>query len=240
MNITRRGFICMAGIGMLGLAGCSQGNQDKSDGQSSGKQSLGDKKQAEKKPEPLPLEIVDSGWSVLGEGWVYYGIAIKNPNSGLEAQYPGFTITGKADDGSIIFSNEQVCTVVFPGETIYHGFQAGNGTAPASVEFKVKEPTWVESAGIDGEVFTVSNTAEVLGEYGNTSFTGEVTVNTKVDKNTMGQIALTVITRDENNAINFGNGTFIDIASEGETVPFDIPCYQVPEHSSFEIYAKAW
>lgn len=27
MNITRRGFLCMAGIGMLGIAGCSSGKE---------------------------------------------------------------------------------------------------------------------------------------------------------------------------------------------------------------------
>ncbi|MCG4849454.1 hypothetical protein L0P44_12390, partial [Streptococcus gordonii] len=82
------------------------------------------------------MEITESGWSVVGDGWVYYGFALKNTNKDVEAQMPTVTITGKAEDGSIVFSDKQTLFVVLPGETVHYGFQAGNGTAPATVEFK--------------------------------------------------------------------------------------------------------
>lgn len=230
----------MVGIGMLSLVGCSQESRSEPKEQPAVNQSSGEKKQTEKAPSPLPLEIVDSGWSAIGDGWVYYGIVIKNPNEGLAAEYPSFTITGKAEDGSIVFSDEQVFEMAYPEETIHLGFQAGNGTEPASVEFKIKEPKWIEKNGLTNEMFTVSNTSEATDKYSSTFFTGEVAVNEEIDTNSMRQIAVTVITRDEDDIINYGNSTFINAPSKGDTASFEISCYQVPEHSSYEVYARVW
>lgn len=235
MNITRRGLI--AGAALLGLVGCSQKPEQAG---SVGAQSTGTAADVANAGEPKPLEIVESGYSVGESGYVHYGIALKNPNEGYEAQYPAFTITGKAGDGSIVFSDEQTTMVIFAGETTYYGFQAGNGSAPATVEFTVKEPTWVESSPIGMEVFSVSNINEISGDYGMTSFTGEVTSNTPIDSDMFSQMAVTVVTRDASGVINFGSSSFFDIPLEGQTSPFELSGYEVPEHSSFEVYAQLW
>lgn len=177
---------------------------------------------------------------MVGDGWVYYGFALKNLNKDVEAQMPTVTITGKAEDGSIVFSDKQTLFVVLPGETVHYGFQAGNGTAPATVEFKANEPSWVDSQTLDEDVFTVSNTAEVPDSYGGVSYTGELTANYDLDKKQYGQVAVSVIARDASGAINYGNTTFIDTPSKGESEPFEISCFNMPEHSSFEVYAQVW
>ncbi|MFR3876849.1 MAG: hypothetical protein ACLTYW_00360 [Collinsella sp.] len=108
--ITRRTFLAaMATASLIPLAGCSSGQQP-----GSGQQSSGEAKEVEAKNGPEPLEITESGWSVVGDGWVYYGFALKNPNKDVEAQMPTVTITGKAEDGSIVFSDKQTLFVVLP------------------------------------------------------------------------------------------------------------------------------
>lgn len=234
--ITRRTFLAaMATASLIPLVGCS-------DGQSagSGQQSSGKAKTVKKDEGPHELEITESGWSVVGDGWVYYGFALKNPNKNKEAQLPTVSITGKADDGSVVFSDKQTLFAVMPGETVHYGFQAGNGTAPSAVEFKVKEPTWVESKALDGDMFSISNTSEVADQYGGISYTGEVAANVELDKDKFSQIAVTVILRDASGSINYGNTTFIDTPAKGETDPFEISCYNVPDHASYEIYAQVW
>lgn len=234
--ITRRTFLAaMATASLAPLVGCSGGQQA-----GSGQQSSGESKEAENRSEPKPLEITESGWSVVGDGWVYYGFALKNTNKDVEAQMPTVTITGKAEDGSIVFSDKQTLFVVLPGETVHYGFQAGNGTAPATVEFKANEPSWVDSQTLDEDVFTVSNTAEVPDSYGGVSYTGELTANYDLDKKQYSQVAVSVIARDASGAINYGNTTFVDTPSKGESEPFEISCFNMPEHSSFEVYAQVW
>lgn len=235
MNVTRRAMISAAGLALLTVTGCSE----KPAASKSENQPDSNAGQA-KVNKPKQLELVESGYSVTDNGYVMYGVAIKNPNADFEAQFPSFTITGKADDGSIVFSDKQTCRVVFPGETMHYGFQAGNGVPPASVEFSLQDPKWVESNGLSGELLTISNTSEVPGRYGNTSFTGELSANSDVDKDVISQVALTVITRDESGAINFGTTTFCEMPDMNQSVPFDIPTYSIPDHSSYEIYAQVW
>lgn len=235
MNITRRGFLAVAGAAVATLAGCSSGEPKGS----AGAQSEGAGGMVANR-EPVALEIVESGYSVSESGFVMYGIAIKNPNEGFEAQYVTFNITGKADDGSIVFNDEQTTYVIFPGETTHYGFQAGNGTAPATVEFSLSEPQWVESSSLESDVFTISNVSEVDNGYGNTSFTGELTANAEINSEMFRQVAITVITRDETGAINYGYTTFSDIPSKDQATPFELSGYNVPAHASYELYAQLW
>ena len=74
----------MATASLAPLVGCSGGQQA-----GSGQQSSGESKEVENRSEPKPLEITESGWSVVGDGWVYYGFALKNTNKDVEAPSKG-------------------------------------------------------------------------------------------------------------------------------------------------------
>ena len=76
--------------------------------------------------------------------------------------------------------------------------------------------------------------------YGGVSCTGELTANYDLDKKQYSQVAVSVIARDASGAINYGNTTFVDTPSKGESEPFEISCFNMPEHSSFEVYAQVW
>ncbi len=169
-----------------------------------------------------------------------YGIAIKNPNDSFMAQFPPFNITGRAEDGSIVFNDEQVCNAIYPGETIYYGFQAGDGVAPATVEFSLQKPNWEKEGKLDGDMFSIANTSEVDNGYGMMSFTGEVSTNVDLEAESYTQVAMTVITRDDSGAINYGMTNFVDVPEKGQSIPFDVSAYSVPVHASYELHAQLW
>ena len=53
------------------------------------------------------LKIVESGWSADQQGYVHYAFALRNTSKTQQVQYPQITITGRAKDGSIVFSQTQ-------------------------------------------------------------------------------------------------------------------------------------
>lgn len=237
--ITRRGLLALAGASAIALAGCSSAGDDAG---SAGQQSTAEVKQSTVPAEPQDLVITESGWSVDDQGYVHYGVGVQNPNMDKEADLPSFTITGKAEDGSIVFSDTQTLLFIAPGETVYYGFQAGNGTAPATVEFAIADCTFADCEPFEEDVFTVSNTSEVVSQYGTVSYTGELTMNadTSANPDMFDQTAVTAILRNADGAIVYGMSTFVSTPAQDATSPFEIPAYNVPEHASFEVYAQLW
>lgn len=241
ISISRRGFIAaLAGTSAMMFSGCS-GNTDNTGDSSS---SASEPQEATQTGEPQGLEIVESGWSVNDSGFVMYGIGIKNPNGDKEADFPSFTITGKKADGSIAFSDEQTLFVIAPNETVYYGFQAGNGTVPDTVEFAITDSDFSDCSEPESDIFTIANISEVIGDYGLVSYTGELTLNVDLSGSSaptvLEQTAVTVILRNADNAIVYGTSTFVDTPDQGASVPFEISAYSVPEHASFEIHAQLW
>jgi len=191
--------------------------------------------------EPVDLILDEAGYSVGSSGFVYYGFKLTNPNSGHKAQFPAVTITGKAADGSIVFSDEQIMMDIFPGESIVYGFQAGNGTAPETVDFSVSvgKSNWNKTDEIRSDLYTVTNTSEVEGDYGNVNYTGEITLNKEFEA--AEQPAITLILRDDAGKIIYGTTTFLmSELSVGQAKAFDISGYDLPAHTSYEITATPW
>ena len=240
-DISRRSAIILIGAAAMSLVGC--GSTEKEAG--STPTSTGNEQKTEKdSSEPKPLEIIESGWSVGESGYVFYGIGIKNPNDNYGAGVPSFRITGKADDGSIVFNDEQTLFVIYPAETVYYGFQAGNGTAPETVEFAISDCEWEKAEPLGDSVFSISNTSEVDSGYGTMSYTGELSMNLEfVDEESadlFNQTAVTAILRDESGEIVYGMTTFVDTPGKDESVPFEVGAYNAPSHDSFELYAQLW
>ena len=240
-NITRKGFLAaFATASTMILTGCGGNEADSG----SGTQSSSGQKDSPASTEPKELEIVESGWSISDQGYVMYGIGIKNPNADKEADLPSFTITGKKQDGSIVFNDQQTLFVIAPNETVYYGFQAGNGTAPDTVEFAIDDCSFSDCGTPDSETFTITNTSEVPGDFGMSSYTGEATLNLDLSGSSspelLEQTAVTVILRDAEGQIVYGMSTFVNTPDQGESVPFEVSAHSVPEHASYELYAQLW
>lgn len=231
-------------IVLLGVIGCSSENS-------------GDRKEPESRPteptstqpaaeetktsiEPLDLQVIESGYAVDENGYVHYGIGIENPNTDYEVNSFMVTITGRDESGKIVFSDEQGMQFLLAGGKCYFGAQAGNGTAPSTVEFSVKvshDFYWVENDKKSFEIYTIFNPNEVVGDW-LASYTGELTAN--AEWSDIGSAWISVIFRDESGQIVGGANSFTDISKEGETVPFEISVYTVPSHASYEIHAVPW
>lgn len=190
-----------------------------------------------------PLEIVDSGWSAGSGGYINYAIALRNNSVDKQIDFPTFTITGRSADGSVVFSQDQVLSVIYPGQTVWWAAPAGNGTAPGSVEFTVAEPDDhnVSTATGDASIYSVSNLSVVESGFGLESFTGEVTLEREGDEQFgMGSVAIVVVLRDESGKVVYGDQTFVDNPSLGGSKSFEVSCYDPPDYASYEVYALAW
>lgn len=190
-----------------------------------------------------PLEIVESGWSVDSGGYVNYAFALRNNSADLTVEYPTVTITGRSADDSIIFSQDQVLSVIYPGQTIWWASPAGNGTAPDSVEFAAAEPDDynVSVATGDASTYSISNLSVVDDGYGSESFTGEVTLEHEGDEEfSMGSVAILVVMRDGAGRVVYGGQTFVNNPSPGASRSFEVSCFDLPDYASYEVYALAW
>lgn len=189
-----------------------------------------------------PLELVESGWSVGQQGYVSYAFALRNTSTTLQVQYPEVAITGRAKDGSIVFSQTQTLNMAFPNQTIYDAGQAGQGTAPATVDFVVLSPNEYNVTEAQGTAtFPISGISKVRNNDGGTTFNGEVRAVTDGFEPSDGQqIKVSLVLRDKQGAIIYGEMAFVDWPDNGQSMPFSIPVYDLPDYTSYESYAQIW
>lgn len=211
------------------------------DAAGAGSSSLGQQDQAA----DARLELAETGWSAKG-GYVMYGFALKNPSADVRVDFPMVTVTGRAADGSVLFSDDQALAASFPGTTTYFGGQAGNGTAPATVEFTLHEPEAYNVHVQEGAApsFAVGNTALVSDGFGGQVCTGEVSVESGAGADgsliMSGMVAVSVILRNDAGAIAYGASTFIDEPTQGQKASFEIPLSYVPDYAGYEVHAQIW
>lgn len=189
-----------------------------------------------------PLEIVESGWSVDSGGYVNYAFALRN-NGGVQVDYPGVTITGRDEDGRVLFSQEQYVSGIPAGGTRYFGFQAGNGTAPAEVEFTPINPPdyFLGSEEDTTSAFSVSGVRAVSDGLGGIKVVGEVTTERIGDEDDLGQVSLTAVLRDESGAIVYGSTGYASRPSVGQTTSFEVLMIGAPDdYADLEVYAAQW
>lgn len=189
------------------------------------------------------IAIKESGWSVDSGGYVHYAVALENTGDNA-LQLVSFTITGKDEEGKVLFSSEQALSLIGSGETAYLGGIAGDGnpSVPTTVEFS---PNGIQDFQVMGTSesdieFSVSNTQAVPDQFGGTKFVGEVTTIQDSGADNSSGVAVTVVMRDESGAIVSGACAFAPRPEVGESTSFEIPAYNLPEYASFEIHAIPW
>lgn len=217
-------FLC---LGLL--FGCS----------SNGEQAGNNSKEIEKE-ENKTFEIVESGYTYSGDGFIKYGVKINNPNSDKAIDSPTFKITSYDKDGKILSADDQTLFYIGPDETIFYGFLIDtNGKKPAKVEFKPIEnkDDYIEpDDSMKSSNYKISNTNEVVDDWGLTSYTGEIE---KTSETASEMVAVTVILRKDDKIV-YGDTTFVDGVVFGNKTAFEIMGNEVPEHTSYEIYAQTW
>ena len=186
------------------------------------------------------LELVETGWSADSSGYVHYGFGLKNTSDDTRVNLPAVDIVGRAKDGSILFSETQVLADSFAGQTSYFGGQVGNGEVPTDVEFKLAEPEdYNVQRDASAMAFALSNTSAHTDDIGNTVFTGEVTTQTDEALGLTGSdVAVSVILRDADGAIVYGDTTFVKRPGKGKTQTFEISIFDPPAFDSYDISAQ--
>ncbi len=227
----------------VSLSAC--GGSDSSDKKSSSESSTQTTKaKKSKKVENQDVVLTESGYSInddgMGDVYAYYGFTLQNPNTDSASQFPIVTITAKGDDGSIIATYDQTLYFIAPTDSVSFGSVLDcNGKTPATVEFSASSGTFV-SAKTSGVVptssFEVSNTNEIAQEYGDTSYTGEVTNKSDSD---FDNVAITILLKN-NGQIVYGDTTYVSDLTAGATKPFELSEYNVPEHTEYVITAQSW
>ena len=192
-----------------------------------------------------PLELVETGWSVDESGYVHYAFGLRNTSDSVCIQFPSVEITGRSEDGSVLFSQTQVLMFSFPGETTYFGAQAGNGngTVPATVDFTVLEPEdYNYETSSESASFKVDNLNAAPDGYGGEIFSGEISVakDSARVREQSSQLNVSLVLRDDAGAIIYGFDTYVDWPPEGASRPFSMDVFDPPAYDSFEVYAQPW
>lgn len=184
------------------------------------------------------LKISESGWHVDSNGYVDYALTIQNTSENLIVEYPEVIITGRAADGSVVFSKSQVMGVVYPGYDLTFACMTGDGTAPATVEFALGKPQDYQvsvGTGHPTEYKVLDQTAR-KGGAGKLAVSGEIEKTVEGDEWLDSQgVWLSVILRDDQGQIVYGWNGFVDSPGLGEQMPFSIEVYSVPDYATVEV-----
>lgn len=184
------------------------------------------------------LKISESGWHVDSNGYVDYALTIQNTSEDLIVEYPEVIITGRAADGSVVFSKSQVMGVVYPGYDLTFACMTGDGTAPATVEFALGKPQDYQvsvGTGHPTEYKVLDQTAR-KGGAGKLAVSGEIEKTVEGDEWLDSQgVWLSVILRDDQGQIVYGWNGFVDSPGLGEQMPFSIEAYSVPDYATVEV-----
>lgn len=192
-----------------------------------------------------PLELVETGWSADESGYVHYAFGLRNTSDSVCIQLPSVEITGRDEDGSVLFSETLIMANAFAGETVYFGSEIGNGNGivPATVDFTVLEPddySYVNSS--ESASFKADNLSAAPDGYGGEIFSGEISVvkDSARVREQSSMLAVSLVLRDDAGAIVYGYSTFVDWPSEGGSRPFSMDVIDPPAYDSFEVHVQPW
>ena len=192
-----------------------------------------------------PLELVETGWSTDESGYVHYAFGLRNTSDSVCIQFPSVEITGRSEDGSVLFSETLIMANAFAGETVYFGSEIGNGNGivPATVDFTVLEPddySYVNSS--ESASFKADNLSAAPDGYGGEIFSGEISVvkDSARVREQSSMLAVSLVLRDDAGAIVYGYSTFVDWPSEGGSRPFSMDVIDPPAYDSFEVHVQPW
>lgn len=259
MKVTRRAFLSL--VAMTSLGACASGGASSgvtssesgftADDASSGgfspreEQSGGfvaDKSES-KVTDDLSVEILESGWSYVGNG-LSLGVTIHNRAKSHGCNFPKITASGRDSDGKVMFTHDFALMILRPDETVTFAEFVPTDIVPDSVEVSasVGNSDWVESALANDPMYVFSNTGEFQdGDYIN--FTGDMKV---VDSfGDLDDARVSAVLRDGDGKIVGGFMDFVDNLAVGDTVPVSVTAaaysgYSIPDYASFELTAIPW
>ncbi|WP_195419238.1 protein kinase [Collinsella sp. D33t1_170424_A12] len=188
------------------------------------------------------LRIIESGWRANEAGLVDFAIVIKNASGDLAVDDAAVCITGRDEDGFVLFSTTQAVGALFPQTTTAFASMCGNGTKPATVEFSLEKPMDFQVRRNAGKptAYKVHGASVASGASGRTTVSGEVEMVEQGDEEfTTGIVWLSAVFRDVEGAIVTGASGYVTAPDPGERAPFSIDSFYCPEYATVDVVARA-
>jgi lipoprotein len=187
----------------------------------------------------IPLDIAESGYTMIEGGFLYCAVKVHNPNTGLAILYPTVRITARDTGGTLLGTQDQTLSTIYPQQDFWYSGQLLQvDTAPSSVEFTIVQPddyNIVSASTLEQSTFTPLSVE-------NTAMHSERLVGEVVNKNDfdLDMIVVAAVFRNENGDIIGGESTFVDKLPASGSVPFDMPIHSEFANCNYEVYANGW
>jgi hypothetical protein len=195
---------------------------------------------------PKPLEIVESGHSVVDGVLLEYAFVLRNPNPDFGVEFPVVRVTTRDAAGAVLTTNDVTFRRwLMPSETAVLAQQVDvRGAAPATVDFQVVDPTlaskWRTASQAQAMGLGFLRTA---GLKATATAPGVVFTGLVENPNSKGvdDFIVTVILRNKAGRIVGGYGvTGMDLDAESKQVYTIKSPHDAPPYATAEAYAQGW
>lgn len=187
----------------------------------------------------IPLDIAESGYTMIEGGFLYCSVKVHNPNTDLAILYPTVRITARDAGGALLGTQEQTLSTIYPQQDFWYSGQLLQvDEAPSSIEFTIVQPddyNIVPASTLEQSTFTSLSVES-------TAMHSERLVGEVVNKNDfdLDMIVVAAVFRNENGDIIGGESTFVDKLPSSGSVPFDMPIHSEFANCNYEVYANSW
>ena len=163
-------------------------------------------------------------------------ILLYNPNDNSSIEYPSFRITAKDASGTILGTDDQTCSIIYPKQDFVYGSQAFRVDGiPDTVEFSalpVEDYNVKKSSTDKYKPLEAVNTAvrsdKIVGEIKNDN------------NDTFDDAVVVMLLKDGSENIVGIDNTYVEKVAANSTTPFDIDIPEDVNYASFEIYVNQW
>ena len=187
----------------------------------------------------IPLDIAESGYTMIEGGFLYCSVKVHNPNTDLAILYPTVRITARDAGGALLGTQDQTLSTIYPQQDFWYSGQLLQvDEAPSSVEFTIVQPddyNIVSASTLEQSTFTPLLVESVAMH--SERLVGEVVNKNDFD---LDMIVVAAVFRNEDGDIIGGECTFVDKLPSSGSVPFDMPIHSEFAKCNYEVYANSW
>ena len=185
------------------------------------------------------LDVKEFGWFISGE-YLECIITITNNSSEFAVEYPTYRITAYDENDKVLGTEEQVLSVIYPKQDFSsYSLCFELSKKPVKIAVTLLQPE--DYNIISASMLDYSSHKQMVGK--NISVNGELVTGEVYNPNDydVESAMVTIIFRNDNGRIIFGEQEFIDQISAGGSAPFEVTIYtDYGLSSNCEAFAYFW
>lgn len=230
-------FICL--VMVISFVSCS----GKKDNKEEANAATGEVTQASvEDKEKKDIEVKEYGYDIR-DGYLFASVIVHNPNENTAIECPTFRMTAIGSDGSVLGTEDQTLSIIYPGHNFVYAGQAFEVKGKVS-KFKVEiipteDYNFLSVSELDNQTYKmlkVENVKKVDDEFF-PKYTGEITNENSYD---ISSGIITIVFRDSNGKLLGGDSTFVDGIKSGAKTPFELSANDPVQAKKYEVYANNW